>query len=150
MKEDGMISSQELQILDLLRTQAIAIRNKDAEGAIAPYAHDFMRCDLAPPLARRGAAALDRRNLESWFATWSGPIGYDLGDFTVMVEDTLAFCYGFVRISGTKVDGERPDIWTRHTVCLRRTTDDWKIVHEHSSVPFLMDGSYRAAVDLQP
>jgi hypothetical protein len=32
-----MISSQELQILDLLRTQAIAIRNKDAEGAIAPY-----------------------------------------------------------------------------------------------------------------
>jgi hypothetical protein len=36
MKEDGMISSQELQILDLLRTQAMAIENKDTEGATAP------------------------------------------------------------------------------------------------------------------
>jgi PhnB protein len=26
----------------------------------------------------------------------------------------------------------------------------WKIVHEHSSTPFYMDGSYRAAVDLKP
>jgi ketosteroid isomerase-like protein len=27
---------------------------------------------------------------------------------------------------------------------------EWRIVHDHSSVPFYMDGSYRAAVDLKP
>ena len=26
----------------------------------------------------------------------------------------------------------------------------WKIAHEHTSVPFYMDGSFRAAVDLEP
>lgn len=26
----------------------------------------------------------------------------------------------------------------------------WKIAHTHSSVPFYMEGSYRAAVDLHP
>jgi hypothetical protein len=26
----------------------------------------------------------------------------------------------------------------------------WAIVHEHVSVPFYMDGSYKAAIDLKP
>jgi ketosteroid isomerase-like protein len=39
---------------------------------------------------------------------------------------------------------------TRSTVCFRKIAGEWMVVHEHSSVPFYMDGSYRAAVDLQP
>jgi ketosteroid isomerase-like protein len=35
-------------------------------------------------------------------------------------------------------------------MCLRKTNGQWRIVHDHSSVPFYMDGSYRAAVDLKP
>jgi PhnB protein len=42
------------------------------------------------------------------------------------------------------------DIWIRATVCLRRIEGEWKIAHEHTSVPFYMDGSARAAVDLKP
>jgi ketosteroid isomerase-like protein len=38
----------------------------------------------------------------------------------------------------------------RGTVGLRRIDGRWKITHEHASVPFYMDGSYKAAVDLQP
>ena len=38
----------------------------------------------------------------------------------------------------------------RSTVCFRRVGRTWKIVHEHASVPFCMDGSYRAATDLAP
>jgi ketosteroid isomerase-like protein len=38
----------------------------------------------------------------------------------------------------------------RATVGLRRIGGRWQVTHEHSSVPFYMDGSYRAAVDLQP
>ncbi|WP_446719495.1 hypothetical protein [Inquilinus sp. OTU3971] len=33
---------------------------------------------------------------------------------------------------------------------MRRAADGWVIVHEHESVPFYMDGSLRAAVDLKP
>jgi len=35
-------------------------------------------------------------------------------------------------------------------VCLRREEGDWRIVHEHTSVPFYMDGSLRPAFDLKP
>jgi PhnB protein len=38
----------------------------------------------------------------------------------------------------------------RATVGLRKIDGKWSIVHEHLSVPFYMDGSYRAAVDLKP
>jgi ketosteroid isomerase-like protein len=38
----------------------------------------------------------------------------------------------------------------RATVSLRRHQGGWQIVHEHTSVPFYMDGSLRPAFDLQP
>jgi ketosteroid isomerase-like protein len=38
----------------------------------------------------------------------------------------------------------------RVTVCFRKIAGKWKVVHEHVSVPFYMDGSFKAAVDLKP
>jgi ketosteroid isomerase-like protein len=40
-----------------------------------------------------------------------------------------------------------------HHQSLKETRDEhgaWKIAHEHTSVPFYMDGSFRAAIDLKP
>ena len=37
---------------------------------------------------------------------------------------------------------ESSDVWFRHTFGLRKIGGDWKIVHEHESVPFYMDGSF--------
>ncbi len=53
-------------------------------------------------------------------------------------------------MTGRKTDGEVIDLWRRQTFGLKRVRGAWKIVHEHSSVPFYMDGSYRAAIDLKP
>jgi PhnB protein len=53
-------------------------------------------------------------------------------------------------MNGTKTDGEQVDLWFRATVGLRKIGGRWRITHEHESVPFYMDGSYRAAVDLKP
>jgi PhnB protein len=64
------------------------------------------------------------------------------------VGDDVAFCHSLNRISGTKT--EKSDIWFRHTLGFRKIGGEWKITHEHESVPFYMDGSYKAAVDLKP
>ena len=40
--------------------------------------------------------------------------------------------------------------WTRSTVCFRKSDGDWKVMHTRGSVPFYMDGSFRAPVDLKP
>lgn len=137
-------------VRELLRDRAGAIRAKDAGRALAAYAAEAVIYGLAPPLAKAGPDALDWADLEDWFATWRGPIGYDLADFSVILDRDLACCRGFVRISGTKADGEQVEVWARQTLFLRRFTPSWLIVHEHTSVPFHMDGSYRAAVDLKP
>jgi ketosteroid isomerase-like protein len=143
-------ANEETEIRTLLHDQANAIRAKNTEGALAPYAPNIVRFDLAPPLATAGSQALGKSTLEEWFATWRGPIGFELRDLTVTQSGDPAFCHGFVRISGTKVDGEHNDVWVRQTVCFRKIGGAWKIIHEHTSVPFYMDGSYRAAVDLEP
>jgi ketosteroid isomerase-like protein len=38
----------------------------------------------------------------------------------------------------------------RQTLGFRKVAGTWKIAHEHTSVPFYMDGSDTAAVDLEP
>jgi hypothetical protein len=53
-------------------------------------------------------------------------------------------------IQGTNTAGGKDDLWFRHTLGFRKIDEQRKIVHEHESVPFYMDGSFKAAVDLKP
>jgi len=142
-------TGDEAQILAVLHRQAAAIHAGDAEAALAEVAPDVVKYDLQPPLCFVGPAARDREALEAWFATWDGPIEIELRDFAVTVAGDHAYCHGFQRIGGRQ-GGQEGGVWTRATFALRRDGNDWKIVHEHVSVPFYMDGSYRAAVDLEP
>jgi len=43
----------------------------------------------------------------------------------------------------------RVDLWFRETLGLQKFDGKWLIGHSHDSVPFYMDGSYKAAVDLK-
>ena len=150
MTRQASIAPDEALIRDLLEKRAAAIRAKDVAATLSPWTPEVVNYDLAPPLQYVGAEAHSADGLRGWFDSWKGRIGYDLHDFSVTAERDLAYCYGFVHLRGTKTDGERADVWVRQTLCLRRIGGTWKIVHEHTSVPFYMDGSYKAAVDLTP
>jgi len=143
-------ASNEAEIRKVIDGQAKAIHDKDAKAALSHYAANSVVFDLAPPLQHTNSGAASEKALKDWFATWQGPIGYETRDFSITEADDLAFCHGFVRIKGTKVDGERNDLWIRQTICLKKIDGAWKIAHDHTSVPFYMDGSYKAAVDLKP
>jgi len=139
----------EAQIRELMNDWAHAVRSKDVNALMSHYAPDIMVFDLAPPLQYKGAEAY-RKNLELWFPTFRGSIGLELRDLNIAASDDIAFCHSFNRITGIRTDDERTDVWARATVCCRKIDGKWRIVHEHQSVPFYMDGSYRAAVDLMP
>ena len=68
----------------------------------------------------------------------------------ITAAETLAFARSLNRISGTKTDGTNTSVWVRSTVCFEKRDGAWKVVHVHASVPFYMDGSVKAAVDLEP
>jgi len=137
------------QIRQLMDHWAEAIRSKDIDGIMSHYATDIVLFDLAPPLQYRGADEY-RKNWEAWFPTFRGAIGYELRDLNIAASEDIAFCYSSNRITGIRTDDEKTDVWMRVTVCCLKTDSKWKIVHEHQSVPFYMDGSYREAVDLKP
>jgi PhnB protein len=123
------------------------VRARDIGRLRAHYAADVSVFDLAPPL-QHGAEI--RRELEEWFKTWRGAIGYEIRDRVISTGDDVAFSRCLNRMRDTRTRGERTDVWVRATLCLRRIHGRWAIAHEHMSVPFYMDGSYRAAVDLEP
>jgi ketosteroid isomerase-like protein len=134
----------------ILNDRAAAITAKDARRAVAHYAPDVVSFILAPPLRYARDEVTDPAGIESWFGTWDGPIGYDIGQPVIEAGDDVAFCHGLTHMTGTKTDGAQVDLWFRSTVGLRRTASGWQITHEHESTPFYMDGSARAATDLTP
>jgi PhnB protein len=139
--------SRDARIRNLVDGWATAIRAKNVEGVLAHYARGAVVFDLAPPLI---STAPDTNGLQAWFATWEGPIGYEIRDPSIVAGDDVAFCHGLSRLSGTKSHGEKVEVWFRLTLGFRKQGGEWRIAHQHESVPFYMDGSYRAAVDLKP
>jgi len=142
-------ASNEAQIRKLIDNWVKAVRAKDVNGVMSNYAPDILLFDLAPPLLYRGADAY-RKNWEEWFASWRSPIAYEIRDLSISVGDDVAFSHSLNRISGTRTNAEETDVWVRVTACFREIGGKWLIVHEHISVPFYMNGSDRAAVDLEP
>jgi uncharacterized protein (TIGR02246 family) len=134
------------EIEALFERLARAHANHDADAIVETYAPDARIYDLAPPLERRG---MNRDSVAAWLAGWEGPIVIDARDVTLAIDGGLAFVSALNRMRGRQ-GGEDQDLWYRATTCLRKTRGQWRIVCDHSSVPFYMDGSYRAAVDLRP
>jgi ketosteroid isomerase-like protein len=142
-----MEASDKNVIAEAIRARAGAIAAKDASAVASYYASDVVAFDLAPPLKTTG---FDRKALEAWFATWDGPIGYEITDQHLDASGALAVARSLNHMTGKKIGGEQVDLWTRSTVCFRKEGNRWLVTHVHSSVPLTMDGSGKAATDLKP
>ena len=141
-------AKDEADIRALIEIVRKAHHSKDAAAVAAQYAPDAAVFNLAPPLSHRG---MDLQELQAWLDTWEGPVDQESRDFKITASGDLAFCHGFLRLGGTKKGVSQPiSFWMRATVCLQRDGGERRIAHEHTSVPFYMDGTLRPAFDLKP
>ncbi len=150
LANDDVITKDVQAIRELIEDRALAVQEKMAEAALRPLAEDVVMFDLAPPLVQKGAQARDREGLQIWMDGWEGPIGWSAHDLEVTVGGDVAYAHGLIKMSGRKTSGEKVDLWYRSTIGLRKLGGEWEIAHEHNSVPFAMDGSFRALIDLTP
>jgi ketosteroid isomerase-like protein len=139
--------SDEAAIRSLIEGIAAGHRAKDAALIARHYVPNARIADLAPPLLRRG---VDPSGLQAWLDGWAGPVEVSIRDLAVEVDGDLAIAYGLQRLATRTHGDEAAAWWSRITRVLVRTPAGWRITHEHDSVPFHMDGSFRAAVDLEP
>jgi len=144
-------ASDDEQITALLAARRDALRAGDVEGLVASYAADIVSFDLAPPLRSTGAAVRDPEPHRAWLSTFQGPVSLDVTELAVTVGGDVAFCHGLQSLTATPRGATEPfTLWHRVTYGLRRVDGTWQVTHEHTSTPFHMDGSFRAAVELQP
>jgi predicted dithiol-disulfide oxidoreductase (DUF899 family)/ketosteroid isomerase-like protein len=142
-------ASGDAEVRKMIGDWATAVRAKDVDRVCTHYATDVVSFDLAPPLSSAGREALGN-GLAAWFSTFTGPVTCEVHDLAVSTAGDVAFCRSLNHVAGLRTSGEKTDVWVRATVGLRRIGGRWLISHEHTSVPFYMDGSERAALDLKP
>ena len=141
------LQTSEQDIKTLLSQRQEALQIKDSRLVAAKHAKVSEEFGLAPPL-KFNIQGTDLLN--EWFHTWDGMIEWETRDPNINVSRNVGFVTALEHMSGVKIDGEKVDLWFRLTLGLRRIDGAWKIIHEHQSVPFYMDGSFEAATDLKP
>lgn len=143
-------ATAEARIRAVLDDWADAYRAKDADRVISHHAEGNVQFIMAPPLQFSGANAWDKSALEAWFSSFDGPLGYEIRDLSIAAGDGTAFCHFLNRLGATSIRDGKFEMWNRVTLGFRKIGDRWLIAHVHQSVPFHMDGSFKAAVDLTP
>ncbi|MET3806551.1 ketosteroid isomerase-like protein [Nakamurella sp. UYEF19] len=142
--------TDEATIRQLVADRTRAMRTGDAAAICATYAPDAVVFSLAPPLVQPPEASRDVALMRSWFQEKGGQVWAEVRDLQVTVSGDLALCTSLASM-GAPPEAPQPfALWYRSTLGLRRLADGWSIVHEHTSTPFHMDGTFRAATDLRP
>ncbi|MFL6832051.1 MAG: YybH family protein [Xanthobacteraceae bacterium] len=149
MASNNSKTADELQIRHLIDCWTSAIRDKNIDAAVSHYARDILLYDLAPPLMHKGVDGY-KKELAEWFAMFQRAVGFEVHGLSITVGDGAAFATSLNRIIGKRTSGEQTDVWVRATIGFAKKDGGWKATHEHFSVPFYKDGSYKAAVDLKP
>jgi ketosteroid isomerase-like protein len=147
----GTPMDDETLIRQLVADRSAAMNRGDAQTIVDQYTDDPVVFSLAPPLQQPTEGTRSVANLQAWFDDKGGRVGSELRDLDVSVDGDVAFCHCLERMSAPDDSpGPKFVLWFRSTLGLRRVAGQWRIAHEHSSTPFYMDESMRAAVDLQP
>jgi PhnB protein len=151
MKPEMTRQNDEQAIREVIESQLAALSAKDVKGSISVYTpKDNVMYTLAPPLRSQNSdEATAGASVQEWFDTWDGPIKYETRDLQIIVSGDLALSTSLRHMIGDQ-NGQQVDMWFRKTLGLRRIDGQWKIFHDHESVPMRMDGSMKAAVDLKP
>jgi len=142
------VNPDEAAIRALIEARVAALRAKDGGAAVAVLADDLVAFELAAPLV--AANATDAAAAQAWLDGFDGPVETEVRDLVVHVAGDVAFSHSLNRLRATRRDGREVDFWMRSTLGFRKREGEWTIVHGHTSVPFRMDGSFTAALDLRP
>jgi uncharacterized protein (TIGR02246 family) len=141
-------ASSETEIRALIDSRIAAIRAKDVNAATFNVAPDVLLFDVVNALQSIGLEALRERTKE-WFASFQGPIGYEMRDLRIAAGDDVAFAHSLNQVSAMRTDGNKLQMWWRSTVCYRKLDGKWIVTHEHNSVPFDTETG-KASLDLKP
>ena len=129
-------NSEEPRIRALLESWADAARRHDVPAILAHHDPDIVMFDLPPPLQCRGIAAYEQ-TWDLFFRYHAPGTAFDIEELAVTAGQDVAFAVAIMRCgpcaSGNPAD--KDGFLFRLTVGLRKIDGDWRIAHEHHSIP---------------
>jgi ketosteroid isomerase-like protein len=138
------------EIQEVIEAKAARLETGDVKAMLQYYASQVVEFSLAPPLALL-TDGTDPVPTEQWIGTFETPPKRTVTRLEITADGDVAFATSIDSLTATPRGTAEPfTMWFRVTLGLRRIDGKWLVTHEHSSVPFYMDGSLRAAVDLNP
>ena len=90
--------------------------------------------DVPPPVLSQGLDAY----MATWekFLSWSEkPVAFDFHDVQITAGEDVAFATAIGQCAGVDSNGKREELQFRLTMCFRKMDGQWRIMHEHHSVP---------------
>jgi ketosteroid isomerase-like protein len=133
-REAGSVESVLRRRIDAL---GHLIRDKNVGELMSFYDRDVEVFDVRGSLNVSGAAAY-RNNFEHWFASFQGPLAFELHNLRVVPGDNAAFCHYLALVTGERPGGRISGYWVRGTTCFERRDGEWLITHEHISMPAVL------------
>jgi uncharacterized protein (TIGR02246 family) len=121
-------------IADLFDRWAIASRNKDIDAIIALYHADICSYDAVGPLQLNG--------ISDYRAHWEKCLPKDaemtieMQTPNIRVSGHLGVAHLLIRCGMRDEDGTENSSWMRSSYQLEKRDGQWRIAHEHFSVPF--------------
>lgn len=114
-----------------------AVRTNDVEAFLRHCAPDIVVFDLVAPLEQKGWDAF-RRSWDIGLRSFEGPIEYEVEHLDISIGGDIAWSRSLAQFGGTTKDGTRTMNRIRSTLAFRKVGKEWKLVHQHVSVPFDM------------
>ena len=114
-----------------------AVRTNDVEAFLRHCASDLVVFDMIPPLEKKGTEAL-RHSWAIAMGSLEGPIEYEIDHLDIAIGGDIALSRSLAHYGGTTKDGRRILNHLRSTLGFRKIGGQWKLIHQHVSVPFDM------------
>lgn len=128
--------AEETRIKALLEDWAYAVRRHDISAILAHHDPDIVMFDLPPPLQCKGIDAYEK-TWDLLFRYHKPGVAFDIEELAVTAGHDVAFAVVIMRCgpNASKDPADKDGFLFRLTVGLRKIGGDWRITHEHHSVP---------------
>jgi uncharacterized protein (TIGR02246 family) len=126
----------ENQIKALIETWADAVRRHDLSSILAHHEQDIVMFDVPPPLQSRGMDEY-KKTWDLFFRYHEPSQAFDIEELAVTAGKNVAFAVAIMRCGSSTASGPPAEggFLFRLTIGLRKVNGDWRIAHEHHSVP---------------
>ena len=125
----------EAAIRELIENWSRAVEAKDPKAIVAAYTPQTVLYDAIPPHRTVGGDAIATL-WANCFPYFPDKFRSEHKDLEIEVSGDIAFVHGLHHFVPEPADHPCGSTWMRVTACYKRINGQWRVAHEHVSVPF--------------